>query len=234
LKGGLLIAAIIGLDSRATMDMDTTVKGLPLTHESMYKIFSEICSIPADDNITFSISHITDIRERDEYSGLRVHLIANYFPIAVDMKIDVTTGDKITPKEIKYEYKMLFDPGSISIMAYNLETILAEKLETILSRSIANTRPRDFYDVFILYKLKLDNCDTTILHKALIETAQKRGSDSVIWDYKEIISEINDDSQMQNFWKAYKEEFSYAKDISFSAVCETILHLMEMIESQQI
>ena len=231
LKGGLLIAAIIGLDSRATMDMDTTVKGLPLTHESIQKIFNEICSISADDNITFGISHITDIREGDEYNGLRVHLTANYSPIAVEMKVDVTTGDKITPKEIEYEYKMLFDSGSIAIMAYNLETILAEKFETVLSRSIANTRPRDFYDIYVLYKLQLDNCDTSILHKALIETAKKRGSISVIWDYKEIISKIKNDSQMQNFWNVYQEEFNYAKDISFNTACDTILQLMEILES---
>jgi len=142
LKGGFLIAAIVGLDTRATMDMDTTIKGFPLTHESIRGIFEEICAITIEDDVSFTVTQTTDIREGDDYPGLRVHMTANYPPLAVALKVDVTTGDKITPREVEYSFKLMFDDRSISVMAYNMETILAEKLETVLSRNVANTRTR--------------------------------------------------------------------------------------------
>ncbi|GHV32381.1 hypothetical protein FACS18949_03110 [Clostridia bacterium] len=154
LKGGFLIAAIVGLDTRTTMDLDTTIKGFTLTHESIRSIFEEVCAVKVEDDVTFSVVRVTDIREGDDYPGLRVALTANYPPLSVPLTVDVTTGDKITPGEVEYSFRLLFDDRSISIMAYNLETILAEKLETVLSRNIANTRPRDFYNIYILYALR--------------------------------------------------------------------------------
>jgi predicted nucleotidyltransferase component of viral defense system len=153
LKGGFLIAAIVGLNSRTTMDLDATIKGLDLTHESIDRIFKEICAIKIEDNITFSVLRTTEIREGDDYPGLRVALEANYHPLAVPLTVDVTTGDKITPREVKRSLQLLFDDRSISVFTYNLETVLAEKIETVLSRNIANTRPRDFYDIYILTAL---------------------------------------------------------------------------------
>ena len=227
LKGGFLIAAIVGLDTRATMDMDTTVKGLTLTHGSLQKVFEEICAIVVDDNINFTVSLITNIREGDEYNGLRVHLIGSYQQLAVTIKVDVTTGDKITPKEIEYSYKTLFDEGSIPILAYNLETIIAEKLETVLSRNIANTRPRDFYDIHILCNLRKTEYDVNILQNALNATATKRGSISIIPDYHETVNSIRNSAQMQKFWIVYQDEFSYAKNIEFSETCDTIIKIMD-------
>lgn len=174
LKGGFLIAAIIGLDTRTTMDLDATIKGFTLTHESIRAIFEDICKIEVEDDVTFSVVRITDIRETDDYPGIRVGLTASYPPLNVPLTVDVTTGDKITPHEIEYTFRLLFDERSISILAYNLETILAEKLETVLSRNIANTRPRDFYDVYILYTLRGSECSPEILKNALEETANKR------------------------------------------------------------
>jgi len=144
LKGGLLISAIVGLDTRATMDMDTTIKGFELTHEALRKIFTEICNISVDDDVEFELLGTADIREADDYPGIRVNMKANYSPISVALTVDVTTGDKITPREIEYKYSLMFDERTINILAYNLETVLAEKLETVVSRGIANTRPRDF------------------------------------------------------------------------------------------
>jgi predicted nucleotidyltransferase component of viral defense system len=228
-KGGFLIAAIVGLNSRATRDMDATIKGFPLTHEAIRGIFDEICAIPFDDNIELFISRITDIRERDDYPGLRLHMTANYPPLTVALKLDVSTGDKITPGEVEYSYKLLFNDRTISILAYNLETILAEKLETVLSRNIANTRSRDFYDIFILYALRGTECDMTVLRQALNKTALERGSLSVIEDYREIIKGIAESSQLISYWMAYQDEFDYAKGISFNKTCNTILRLMESI-----
>lgn len=229
LKGGFLIAAIVGLDNRATMDMDATVKGFALTHESLQKVFGDICKIPIEDNIDFSILRTTDIREGDEYPGLRVHLSANYAPLAVPIAVDVTTGDKITPSEVEFSYKLMFEKRSISVMSYNLETILAEKLETVLSRNIANTRPRDFYDIFILNALHGDDCDLPSLKQALEETAKKRGSGYILEEYREIIGTIQENPQMQGFWDKYRKDYSYASGIAFKDTCASVLTMIDSL-----
>ena len=154
IKGGFLIASMVGLDTRATMDMDATIKGYPVKEDSIRKMIEEILGIPIEDGITFRLQSIHEIREDDEYSGYRASLIAEYGRMAVPLKLDITSGDKITPREIEYSYKLMWENRSISILAYNLSTILAEKLETILSRADQNTRPRDYYDVYILTKLQ--------------------------------------------------------------------------------
>ena len=208
------------------------LRGFPLNHESIRTIFKEICSISIEDDIFFSISQITDIRETDDYPGLRVHLVANYPPLAVPMKVDVTKGDKITPREIAYSFKLLFDDRTLSIMAYNLETILAEKLETVLSRNIANTRPRDFYDIYILYTLRGPEFDMAVLRRALDMTIRKRGSLSVLVQYHEIIENIQSNQRMLSFWKEYRKEFDYARHIAFSDVYEAILRIMDKLSEQ--
>jgi len=232
LKGGFLIASIVGLDSRATMDMDATIKGFQLTHESIRGIFEEICAVAVEDGVTFSITRTTDIREGTDYPGIRIYMTANYLPLTVSMKVDITTGDIITPGEIEYSFKLLFDDRRISVLAYNLETILAEKLETILSRNIANTRPRDFYDIYILYTLRGAECDIAVLQQALNKTAHKRGSLSDIVGYREIVKSIAESLQMQRFWNAFQEEFGYAKDVRFGDTCETVLRVMDTIGEQ--
>ena len=229
LKGGFLIAAIVGLDTRATMDLDTTLKNYPLTHESISMIFENICTIAVEDDVMFKVERITDIREVNDYQGLRVHLTANYPPLAVPLTVDVTTGDRITPREVEYSFKLMFDERDLSVMAYNLETTLAEKLETVLSRNIANTRPRDFYDIHVLYALRSFECDTDILRKALNETTQGRGSGNVLTEYKSIIENIRNNPQLLGFWEKYRKEFDYAKDIEFSDTCDTILLIMNII-----
>ncbi len=183
LKGGFLIAAMVGLDTRATMDIDATIKGIPVTEDSVKAMFLDFCEIPLQDDVTFSFISIEEIRERDKYSGYRVSLTANYPPMAVPLKLDITTGDKITPKEISYEFKLLLEDRTINVLAYNLETVLAEKLETIISRGDQNTRPRDFYDVYILCKLHIQNIDAGLLQKAMIATSEKRGSKAVLENY---------------------------------------------------
>lgn len=172
LKGGFLISAIVGLNTRTTMDLDTTIKGISLTHESIIRIFKEICAVPLSDDIKFEMIGISDIRETDDYPGIRVMLKANYSPISVPLTVDITTGDIITPHEIEYAIPSMFDGRTISIFAYSIETVLAEKLETVLSRNIANTRLRDFYDIHILYALHNTECDKATLKKALNQTAK--------------------------------------------------------------
>lgn len=229
-KGGFLISSIVGLDTRTTMDLDTTIKGFTLTHESISKIFLEVCAVEIADDIKFELVDISDIREGDDYPGIRVALKANYPPISVPLTVDVTTGDIITPQEIEYSFSLLFDDRTINILAYNLETVLAEKVETVLSRSIANTRPRDFYDIHILYTLHRTKCNAKTLLKALERTTDKRGSRKVLEVYSDIIKEIRESEQLRRFWEKYQRDFDYAKNISFDDVCNTVQSIMDSIK----
>ena len=230
LKGGFLIASIVGLDTRATMDLDTTVKGFDLNLDTARKVFTEICQIPVEDDVSFEVLDCADIREIDDYPGIRVSLRAVYLTLFVPLKVDVTTGDRITPAEIEYELPLLFDDRKISVLAYNLETILAEKIETILTRGIANTRPRDFYDVYVLRALRKKKYRSKILKQALDETAKKRGSTVILPQYEAILQAIEGDAQMNNFWAKYREEFSYAKDIEFAQVCVSVREICRELQ----
>ena len=226
LKGGFLIAAMVGLDTRATMDMDATIKGLPVNEQTIREMFGEICRIELDDDVSFSFRSIGEIREGDEYMGYRVSVSANYPPMAVPLKLDITTGDRITPKEIEYRFKLLLEDRSISVLAYNLETIMAEKLETVISRGDQNTRPRDYYDIYILTKLQYSNINIERLKKALSATTEKRGSSIVVKDYRRIMNAVENSDIMQRQWNNYQKDFDYATDILFKDVCEAVVKLM--------
>ena len=230
LKGGFLIAAMVGLDTRATMDMDATLKGYPVNAEAVRKMFEEICAIELNDDVTFAFRQIGEIREGDEYTGYRVALTANYPPLAVPLKLDITTGDKITPREIEYSFKLLLEDRSISILAYNLETILAEKLETVISRSDQNTRPRDYYDIYVLTKLQAHNIDLPSLKEALAATCGKRGSAEIVKGYIPIMERVKNSAVMQEQWVKYQQEFDYASDIPFDDTCDTVVRIMKSLE----
>lgn len=227
LKGGFLIAAMVGLDTRATMDMDATIKGLPLNEQTVRKMFEEICKIALDDDVTFSFRSIGTIRAGDVYTGYRVSLSANYPPMAVPLKLDITTGDKITPKEIEYRFKLLMEDRSIAVLAYNLETIMAEKLETVISRGDQNTRPRDYYDIYMLAKLQCANIEPDALRAALNATAEKRGSKEVIENYRGIMDVVRKSEIMQKRWSDYQKDFEYAIGVAFEEACDVVVRLMD-------
>ena len=230
LKGGFLISDIVGLDTRATMDLDTTIKGFDLNHETIREIFDEICKIPIEDDIIFEMLGTADIRVGNDYPGIRINMKANYPPIRVPLAVDVTTGDKITPHEIEYALSLMFDERKINILAYNLETVFAEKLETIISRGIANTRPRDFYDIYILWKLRGGELDLSILTKALEQTSLKRGSREVMKRYDSILSDVLASEHMREFWRKYQTDFGYATDISFEAALDAVKGMMMLLD----
>lgn len=234
IKGGFLIASMVGLDSRATMDIDATIKGYPVNSETIQTMVEEILAIPVDDSISFEFRSVGDIREGDEYTGYRVALTANYEKMAVPLKLDITTGDKITPKEIEYEYKLMLEDRSIRVLAYNLPTILAEKLETVISRGDQNTRPRDYYDIYILTKLQSENIDLTTLRDALQATAEKRGSVAVVKQYREIMQVVRSSPVMKRQWGDYRKDFDYAAGIEFEETCDVILAMMDHLQSQQV
>lgn len=229
LKGGLLIASMVGLNSRATMDMDTTIRNYPVDKTSVSKMFEEILNIKLNDDIFFDFVSIGKIRELDEYDGFRVSLTGNYSTIKTPLKIDVTTGDKITPNAILYKYPLVFEDKFLEIFAYNLETILAEKLETIISRGDQNTRPRDFYDIYILYKLRKDEIDFEILKKAIQNTSAKRGSLKILQNYLLVVEQIKDSKAMLKHWNIYQKQYNYAKDIDFVEICDIVIEIMKKI-----
>lgn len=229
LKGGFLIAAMIGLDARATMDMDATIKGFPVNEDTIKKMFEDICQIKINDEVLFSFKSIREIREGDEYTGYRVALTANYSPMAVPLKLDITTGDKITPKEIEYRFQLLLEDRDIFILAYNLETLLAEKLETVIARGDQNTRMRDYYDIYILAKLQYANIDPLSLKNALLATTTKRGSTTVINNYQSIIETVKNSVTMNKQWINYQKDFEYAKDISFKDTCNVVVQIMDKL-----
>jgi len=222
LKGGFLIASIVGLDTRATMDLDLTIKGLATTMGNIQQVFTEIINIVVEDNVIFEWRGISEIREDAEYAGYRVALTGNFPPMVVPLKLDITSGDRITPKEINYEYKPLFGEKAIQVLAYNLETVLAEKLEAIVSRGDQSTRMRDYYDVYILHKLQSSNIDMANLKQALENTAAQRGTIQIITSYKEIIQSVGNSESMRRQWQNYKASYDYAKDIEFESVCEVL------------
>jgi predicted nucleotidyltransferase component of viral defense system len=197
LKGGMLIASMVGINNRTTMDMDATLRGFPLSEETIRKVFSEICAIQLDDEVTLTLDHILPIREDDEYGGYRVAIVARYESINTPLKIDITTGDVITPDAIRYAFHSNFEDKVIQVWAYNIETILAEKVETILRRSVLNTRPRDFYDVYIIMKTQRKAIKKKVFITALNATSGKRGSGSTLQDKETILRTIQSDTIMR-------------------------------------
>lgn len=229
IKGGLLISSMIGIDNRTTMDMDTTIKGVPLKEEVIRNIVSEIINVEVDDGIEFEITDISHIREEDEYENFRVHLIANFSKIKNDMKIDITTGDVITPKEIEYLYPCMFQDESLKVLAYPLETILAEKYESVIKRNIATTRMRDFYDLYNLYNLRKEEINFEILKQAIISTANRRESLPVMKQAIEIIEDIKEDDYLKELWKVYLADNPYVGDLNFLETVKIVELIAEKI-----
>lgn len=226
LKGGMLIASMGGISSRTTMDMDATLKGFPLTEEAICSAFEQICAITCDDEVTLVLDHVAPIRDDDEYGGFRAAIMAQYGPIHTPLKVDITTGDVITPDAVHYCFPSSFEEKQIEVSAYPIETILAEKVETILRRSVLNTRLRDFYDVYILLKTQGDVVDRAVFATALQNTAQKRGSSVAIQDWERIISSIQADAIMRQRWEQYRKSYRYAKDIEVVEVIDAVKEVM--------
>ena len=229
IKGGFLISSLIGIENRTTMDMDTTIKGIALKEEKIKEVVDEIININVEDGIKFEIKDISYIREEDEYENFRISLIANVGKTKNPMKLDLTTGDAITPREIEYTYPCIFSKENIKIMAYPLETILAEKYETIIRRNITTTRMRDFYDIYTLYKLKKDEINYEILKEAVERTSDKRGSHEIMQDYEEIIEDIKEDSYLRSLWEVYLSENKYIGDLTFDKVVGVVTILSNRI-----
>lgn len=232
LKGGMLVAAMVGLDARSTMDLDATVKGANVNVEDIENLISAIVSVPLDDGVKFQLKSISEIMDEAEYPGIRVNMTTTFDGVVTPLKIDISTGDAITPREIRYSFKLMLEDRSIDIWAYNLETVLAEKLETIITRTTTNTRMRDFYDLHILSQLHGQSIVPADLRAALIATARKRGTEKYLADAPAAFDEVEADSNMEKLWRAYQKKFSYAADLSWHTVVESIRSLYRLARAE--
>lgn len=229
LKGGLLISSMIGISERTTMDMDTTVRGIQMEEDEIIHAVKEILNVDVDDGIIFAYQGIEPIREDDAYNNFRVHLRAKYGKIDSPMKIDVTTGDVITPAAIRYDFPMLFEDKTVPVMAYTLETVLAEKYETIIRRNIGTTRARDFYDLHTLYRSRKNEIRPDVLKAAVQHTAQKRDSVQDMQDWRDILKDIREEPQMYLLWDNYIADNKYIGDLKFYEVLDTVDEVAQLL-----
>ena len=229
IKGGLLLSSIFGVNLRSTMDLDTTIKGLPLNMQTIENVINKIISIDLADNIKLKIENIKDIRLEDEYSGFNVNLKAEFDGLKTNLLIDITTGDVITYKEVEFKYYTLFDDEAINIMTYNYETIIAEKFETIIFRNIDNTRMKDYYDLYMFVNLKWNEINKDILRKAIINTSKKRNTENYIEDANSYIEMIQEDDRLKSLWNSYVSNYEYAKDITFEDTIKAIKVINELV-----
>lgn len=226
MKGGMLVAAIVGLDNRATMDLDTTLKNLPLTPDAIRTALEQVCAIAFDDGVTFEIGAISPIREDDIYGGYRVMLNAIFDTMLTPLSIDISTGDVITPHSVQYNFSEIFDDKkSYALWAYNIETVMAEKIETILRRSVFNTRPRDFYDAYILAVTQ--KFDKDVFTQALRATSNHRGTTQRIADVPGILQNIEESPELRAMWTKYRKQFAYAADIMYEQILAVLKNLLE-------
>jgi hypothetical protein len=229
LKGGMLVTSLAGIAERSTIDMDITLKSIKSTKENINNIFEEIINIDLNDGVKFNIEKVSEIREEDNYYGYRISIISKIEKAKIPLKIDITTGDKITPSEIQYNYKLLLENRNINIFAYNKETLLAEKIETIISRNILNTRMRDFYDIYIILKLFNQELDKNLLKKATYETFTKRETINLLKEKDQIVANIFKDQIMKNYWTQYSKKYHYSKDITWEEIEKIIKSIISLI-----
>ena len=229
IKGGILVTAMIGVAHRSTMDIDTSMKNLNLSAEDALRVVNQVKDIDLDDGVSFEVKGVSNIMDEMEYPGIRVTMNANVGRLITPLKIDISTGDVITPRASEFNYDLLLEDRSISLWSYNLETILAEKLQTVLARGILNTRMRDFYDIRMLLDTYEDKVNKAVLKDAFAATCKKRGTDHLQEQAEEIIKIIEADEQLQVLWRAYQKKYSYAAEIDYASVISGVRKLMDWI-----
>lgn len=230
IKGGMLVTAMVGVALRSTMDIDTSIQNQNLSIEDAKRIVDDIKDIHLGDGVTFEVREVSNIMDEMEYPGIRFTMNAVMGKLVTPMKIDISTGDVITPRAIEYKYKLLLDDRSISLWSYNLETILAEKLQTVLARGLLNTRMRDFYDINTLLSIYEQDIDSDILKKAFDATCKKRNTENLKEEAPKIIASVSDDVQLHTLWKSYQKKYPYATDISYEDIVESTQLLWSKIQ----
>lgn len=227
LKGGLLLSSIIGIDTRTTVDIDTCLKGMKFEEEKLHLVLDNILNIDLNDNIVFKLLNTKPIKEDDEYNGLKFKILANFDGLKVHISIDIATGDIITPKEISYKYKLLFEDRSIELMAYNLETIIAEKFQAVIARDVLNSRMKDYYDLYYLITYKRNELSDDILKEAINTTFKKRNTD--IKDISIVLEKIRKSDFLQDLWQSYSKNHEFAKEIDYKDIINKLSNLEALV-----
>lgn len=225
LKGGMLVAAMVGLDVRSTMDLDATIKGINIDVREAEEIIKSIITVSLEDGVVFHVKRVSEIMIESEYPCVRISMDTSFDGVKTPFTIDISTGDVITPREVRYNFKLMLEDRSIELWAYNLETVLAEKMESIISRNIANTRMRDFYDIYILHKIYGKTLAASTLHEALTATFTKRGTNELLKDAAVIFDEVENSPVMEKLWMEYQKKFSYSADIGWHMVMNSVRDL---------
>lgn len=234
LKGGLLLSAMFGIDNRTTKDMDTTITGINVSKEKMVKVLNEILSIKLGDGVKFDLVDIINIRDEDEYGGNKYHIVGRKDNLKINLEIDISTGDRVTPRELKFNYPLLFEDKTILINAYNVETILSEKVETILRRGKFNSRMKDFYDVYYFLTKFKNEINITILKKAMENTFTKRDSFEYLNDYEQILNGIIESEKINKLWQKYSNKYSYANGIDIKYILDLLKSFMKEIDLKSV
>lgn len=232
LKGGVLLSSIIGDDERTTKDLDATLKGIPLTKDKIETMFNEILNIKIDDGVLFELINIKDIRLEDEYGGFRLNILASLDKNKTHITVELTTGDIITPREIKYSYNCIFEDKKIPIMSYTIETIIAEKFQTIISRGVLNTRLKDFYDIYVLMNTKMDEINLKTLKSAIRNTFNKRETKYDISEFNLIIEDLKENNDLKRLWIEYQNKNNYSKNIDYIMTIESIEKIIKILEEE--
>lgn len=230
LKGGMLVSSLVGVDMRTTMDIDTTIRALPLTQEKAKAFLEKIMAIDLEDNVSFRITKIEDIMEGHEYEGFRFHIEGVLEKLRQTIKIDISTGDAITPAAVEYELPLILENRKIGLWAYNMETLLAEKLETVMTRAEANTRMRDFYDIYILTRQEVIEINPTHLKEAFAATCRKRGSEAAIPSFDEVLESIETSPEMLDAWENYRKNNPYVEDLTWGEAIHSVKLLKDQID----
>lgn len=230
LKGGLLLSAMFGINNRMTKDMDATITGIDVSKDKMLKVLNEILSINLKDGVKFDVIDITDIREDDDYGGNKYHIVGKLQSLKVNLEIDISTGDKVTPRELKYKYPLIFEDRTIMISSYNIETILAEKIETVLRRGVFNSRMKDFYDIYYFLTKLRKEIDINILKEAVDNTFTKRDSFEYLNDYEQIIDSIIGNERLEKLWNIYSNKYKYANGIDITEILNLLKDIIKELE----
>ena len=230
LKGGLLLSAMFGIGNRMTKDMDATITGIDVSKNKMLKVLNEILSINLKDGVKFDVVDVTDIREDDEYGGNKYHIVGKLQSLKVNLEIDISTGDKVTPRELKYKYPLIFEDRTIIISSYNIETILAEKIETVLRRGVFNSRMKDFYDIYYFLTKLRKEIDINILKEAVDNTFTKRDSFEYLNDYEQIIDSIIGNERLEKLWNIYSNKYKYANGIDINEILSLLKDIIKELD----
>ena len=230
LKGGLLLSAMFGIGNRMTKDMDATITGIDVSKDKMLKVLNEILSINLKDGVKFDVVDITDIREDDEYGGNKYHIVGKLQSLKVNLEIDISTGDKVTPRELKYKYPLIFENRTIIISSYNIETILAEKIETVLRRGVFSSRMKDFYDIYYFLTKLRKEIDINVLKEAMDNTFTKRNSFEYLNDYEQIINSIIGNERIEKLWNIYSNKYKYANGININEILNLLKDIIKELD----